>query len=553
MGGVGRIGGNMMVYETISDLIVVDCGACFPGPDEPGVDWLVPKIDYLLTRRDKLRAYLITHGHEDHIGALPHILAQLPAPVHATRFTMALIERKLGEREMSAEIAELRDGAPVELGSIAVEPLAVTHSIPGAAALAVSTPAGVLIHSGDFKLDPTPLDGRLTATERLADLGRAGVTALLSDSTNAQQPGHTSSEQCVSVSLRRLISEAPHRVLVTTFSSNVFRLQSIIDASAAAGRRVTPVGRSCRQILQLSLERGYLRAPHGIFVEPEKLGSLARGESTIIASGCQAEEYSAFASITRGQHAQVRLEPGDWAIMSARRIPGNEHTINRAVNALLRQGIEVLDDRNQTDIHASGHAYAAEQEQLIELCAPRFFIPIHGEHRHLRAHANTAAALGFEAHLIEDGQPLELTRDGRRVTAHLAAPEPAGYVCLDGTDAVPDIVTKDRRILNDVGFVSGAVVIGPDGRLAAAPEIITRGVIHVDENVDLLDAAAREVGDAVAGLALGAGEPEIQEAVRLTLRRFFRRELGRRPVILPVVITLTNGASIYSGHSGDRF
>lgn len=542
LGGLGRIGGNMMVYETADDLIVVDCGILFPTAEQPGIDYIIPDASYLFERKDKLRAYLITHAHEDHIGALPHILPSAPAPVYGTKFTLGLIEVKLADfPTVRPEMIEIRDGEPFRVGGFQVTPIPVTHSIPGSVALALDTPVGTLLHTGDFKLDPDPLDGRLTDEAALRALGDRGLLALFSDSTNAPREGHTWSEREVEVRLRELILEARNRVVLTTFSSHLHRIQTIIDASYAAGRTVIPVGRSVVQNIQMALERGFLRAPHGSLADPTYYDSLPRSHVTVIASGSQGEAASTMTRIAAGQHA-IRLDPDDLVIFSSRRIPGNELAVGAVVNNLYRLGVEVIDDHREK-VHTSGHAFAGELTRMLELTRPRYFVPIHGEYRHLVTHARLAAHAGVAPHdifVVEDGNPLELERAGGEVRVRRGEPVTAGHVFVDGKGVgdVGEIVLRDRRVLAETGMVLCVAIFDEHGALVAGPDIVTRGVVHVDANQELIARASAEVERAVSQLGRRADTAQRTEEIRLTLRRFFRRELDRRPLILPLVVVL---------------
>lgn len=536
LGGLGRIGGNMMAYETAEHLFVVDCGVNFPDPDQPGVDWVIPDTTYITSRAEKLRGYVITHAHEDHLGALPYVLPQLDAPVYGTEFTLAILSAKLEEHRVEATLRPLRDGDTFSLGDMAIEVIPVTHSIPGAVALAIHHAVGTLVHTGDFKLDPEPFDGRVTDTERLAALGETGVLALLSDSTNAERAGRTTSEREVALALEPLIATAPRRVLLTTFASNVHRLQAVIEASHRAGRKVAIVGRSMNQFVDIAYERGMLSIPHATLIPPQMVASLAPERVTIIASGCQGEEQSAFGRIAASEHGLITLSAGDRVIHSARRIPGNERLIGRALNRLMARGVEVIDERSGLCIHTSGHAYSGEQEEMLALCRPRFFVPLHGELRHMRRHAQLAAHMGAQPFVLETGLPIELALTDDGPTATIVDPVPAGEVLVDGGEPVPPIVLRDRRLLAASGMVVATVVMD-DLRVRRAPvALTTRGVVYVDENALLLERAARLAESAFDACGADASDEERQEAVRLSMRRFFRRELGRRPVIVATLV-----------------
>jgi ribonuclease J len=543
LGGLGHIGGNMMAYETAEDLIVVDCGVLFPSDEQPGIDYVIPNIDYLAERRSKLRAFVVTHGHEDHIGALAYVLPKLPAPVYATTFTRGLLELKLaGLEDCRPQLEPLPERTPLRFGALSVEAIPVTHSIPDAVALAIDTPCGVLVHTGDFKLDPTPPDGRLTDRAAFAALGQKGVTALLSDSTNAEKAGHTWGEDVVAGTLDELIANAPFRVLVTAFASNIDRLQAVIRSSERYGRKVVLVGRSMQQNVQLALEHGYLRAKPGTLVSSDDFDKVPRSRTTVVAGGSQGEPHSAMSRIATGQHGAVRLEPHDRAIFSSRRIPGHERTVGAVINNLCRQGVEVVDDR-LAHVHASGHGFNDEQREMIRLCRPRYFIPIHGEYRHLARHAALANECGVAAgntFILEDGEPLELLRFDDDVLARRGEPVPAGLVFVDGKGVgdVEQVVLRDRRALAKTGMVLCVVIFGEDGDLVAGPDITTRGVLQEERGHALVEQAADEVRASLGRLSAHADAATRAEEVRACLRRFFRRELERRPLIVPVVMTV---------------
>ncbi|MEZ0311580.1 MAG: ribonuclease J [Myxococcota bacterium] len=541
LGGLGRIGGNLMIFETPTDLVVVDCGMLFPGSEHPGVDYLVPDTTYLAQRRHKLRAYVITHGHEDHIGALTHVVTKLPAPIYATGFTLGLITMKFGDRPgaIDPELHRLRDNEPVRIGDFVIEPIAVTHSIPDAVALAITTPVGVVVMTGDFKLDEAPLDGRVTNAQRFKELGDRGVVALLSDSTNAERPGRSWSEKIVTESIHRLIDNAPNRVCLTTFSSHIHRVQAVIDASWAAGRTVIPVGRSVAQNVQMSLERGYLKAEHGALADPTNYEDLPRSHVTVIASGSQGEPMSSMTRIAAGTHGYVRLDRGDRVLWSSRQIPGNELAIATVTNNLLRAGVELIDERIDR-VHTTGHAFADELADMIGWVKPKHFIPVHGEYRHLVAHAKIAERMGVaqrNIHLIEDGQPLLLRGQDGAVAVHRDEPVPHGFVFLEGDNylEVGEVVLRDRRLLAETGIVVCVAVLNERGDLVAGPEIATRGVVHVDESADLLAAVKDEARRALAEVSENDDEV-LAEEMRVAVRRFFRRELGKKPLVVPLVM-----------------
>ena len=541
LGGLGHIGGNMMAYETHEDMILVDCGVLFPSPEHPGINYLIPDIEYVVAHRHKLRGIVITHGHEDHIGALPFVLPTLPVPVWATRFTEALLEHKLGEHpQIKPDIRALRDRQAVRLGGFTVTPLAVTHSIPDAVALAIQCPAGTVLHTGDFKIDPEPLDGRHTDTERLEALGDEGVTLLVSDSTNAEKPGHTWSEREVAEVIGKLIAEAPARVFVTTFASHMDRLQTVLDAAAASGRRVMALGRSMQQNLAMGLERGFLRGNPRQLVDLERFEQVPRDKLVIVITGSQGEERSALARLVAGRLRPAAVEPGDRVIFSSRRIPGNERAIGEVVNALFRLGAEVIGD-HQARVHSSGHGFNDEQRRMLDLCRPLFFLPVHGEYRHLVRHRELAIESGVDPGrtvVVEDGQPLKLARNGDDWTLTREPPVPAGLVFVDGKGIgdIGETVLRDRLQLAEGGVLACVLVYTREGKLIAGPYLATRGLVYLENNVPLLKRAGSQVRRDVVGLKGAVDDARINEAVRNTLRRFFKQELDRKPVILPVVV-----------------
>ncbi len=543
LGGLGRIGGNMTAIETATSLVLIDCGLLFPTTDHPGVDYILPDISYLHDRKEKLRGIVLTHAHEDHIGAIPYLFEELRVPIYGSKFTLGLVGAKLGEfPACRPELRRLADGDSVELGDLAVRAIPVTHSIPGALALAFTTPLGVLIHTGDFKLDLEPLDQRRTDEATLKRLGDEGVLALLSDSTNACRDGHTYGEAAAANALAELIAEAPFRVAVTAFSSNIFRLRSIITASEAAQRKVVLAGRSVEKNVSLAIEQGLITPAPGTLCSPEEFSRLPRSAVTIIAAGTQGEPRSTLSRIAIGHHGDIKLEPKDRVIFSSRRIPGNERPIANVVNNLYRLGLEVIDDHAR-GVHASGHAFAEELRAMLSWCRPRFFVPIHGEYRHLCHHAELAHASGVardEIFILDDGHPLDLEREGERVVARRAAPVPVGFAYVDGdrVGSTADGLLSDRRVLAETGFVACAVTFDKRGQLVARPQVHTRGLMSERESTALLDEAAVVVERALTELGPDADHESRGNEIRVVLRRFLRRELDRRPLIVPIVTTI---------------
>lgn len=545
LGGLGRIGGNCAVYETEHDLIVVDCGMLMPTDREPGVNVILPDLRYVAERRDKLRAIVLTHAHEDHIGALPYALRQFDVPLYCTRFCQALIALKLKEHpDVDAEYVLLEDNVSVRIGDFVIEPIPVTHSIPEAEALAIKTSTGVIIHTGDFKLDPTPVDGRVTGTGTFKRYGDDGVLALLSDSTNTEQRGQSWSEQLVADTLLEVIKSASQRVLVTTFASNIHRLQAVVDASHAAGRTVVPVGRSVVQYVQTAIAGGYLKAPPGSLADVSYFDLLPRHAVTILASGSQGEPLSTMARIARSEYPYVRLEAGDRVILSSRRIPGNERAIGAMVNHLWRLGVEVIDDR-WGPVHTSGHAFRQEQEAMLRWVRPQFFVPLHGEYRHLMQHAALAQECGVapgHTRVVEDGEPVLWERRGDVVTWRREADVTAGYVYVDGAGVgdVDDTVLRDRRNLGEAGVVVCNVLLDEDDQSVKTLQLKTQGLIAADQEDVLHAPVMRVIQEALDENRDRKKQMERQEVVRRALRSYYKRTLQRRPVIIVSILNNTS-------------
>jgi ribonuclease J len=546
LGGLGHIGGNMMAYETQNDLIVVDAGVLFPTHEQYGVDYVIPNISYLVQRRHKLRGYVITHGHEDHTGALPFILPRLPAPIYSTPFTELLLRNKLRDMpEQLERLKPMRDREIFELGDFKIDPLAVTHSIPDAVALAIDTPAGVVLHTGDFKIDPDPLDGRVTDLDGLREYGERGIVLLCSDSTNSEKPGHTWSEREVGQTLRDLVRRAPKRVFLTTFASHIDRIQAVLDAAAHSGRKVMAVGRGMQRALEMGMEHGFLDADPKMIVDSPAFNQIPADRLVVLASGSQGEERSAMTRLSEGQLAPIRVEPQDQVIMSSRRIPGNELAIGQVINNFYRRGAEVIGDHDAR-VHSSGHGFNDEQREMIEICKPNYFLPLHGELRHMVRHAALARKSGVadeNAFVVEDGQPLALYRqaDGSLSMRRESAVE-AGIVFVDGKGIgdVGESVLRQRQYLSEGGLIVAVGVFSGDGRRLSAVQLATRGIFE-KSSVDsvFLGRASKQVQSALDALEGPSASLEGRsEAVRSVLRRLFKREFERRPVIVPVLLDL---------------
>jgi len=532
LGGLGEIGMNLMVYEHGSEIIVVDCGMMFPDAATLGVDVIIPDMSYLFERAESVRAVFLTHGHEDHIGAIPFLVEKLKIPVYGMPLALGFVEDKLEEFGVEADLHPIQPRDVIEVGPFRVEALRVTHSIIDALGFAITTPAGTIIHTGDFKIDHTPVDAKTTDLARFAEYGERSVLALLSDSTNALVPGHCPSEKTVGSGLDRVFSSARGRIIVTTFASHIHRVQQIIDLARRHNRKVLLVGRSLVDNVETAERLGYLRFPR------EQRGAnreLAPAETVILTTGTQGEPSSALSRMAIGEHRQVEITRGDIVVISARTIPGNERAVNHVIDNLYRRGAEVVSNE-QPDVHVSGHACQEELKLMLNLTKPKFFIPIHGTLRHLIHHARLAQETGVpHGAVITNGQVVEI--DGGELRIHDER-VPNGKVFIDAeAEEVPEVVVRDRQHLAEDGFVIVVVAVDSDGRLIRDPEIITRGLVHVDESQDVLD----EVRALLSQIFTTSPPDEmrdsdlLQEKMRAALKRYFRKTMGRRPLILPVI------------------
>jgi ribonuclease J len=537
-GGLGEIGRNLLTVECGEDIVVVDCGLMFPETEMLGIDLVIPDVSWLVERRGRIRGIVLTHGHEDHIGALPYVLPQLEAPVYGTALTLGLLRNKLREHRLieSSRLHTVRPGDTVTFGSIAVEWIHTTHSVPDACALALHTPLGSIVHSGDFKVDQTPVHGEPPDLARLARLGDAGVLLLLSDSTNAEVEGMTPSESSIGPHLEEIVGGSPGRVLVATFASNISRLQQAIQAADAAGRRVLVVGRSMLRNIGVAQELGFLTANREIFVSPRQAERIEDSKLCILCTGAQGEPLSALSRIASGEHPLVATRPGDTVVLSANPIPGNEEAVHRTVNNLHRQGARIFRG-SQHGVHASGHASREELRLLLSLCRPRSFLPVHGEYRHLAAHCELATATGVPAAqvvAVDNGQSVEIDGEGIHVVGERAA---AGYVYVDGLslEDARHVVFRDRRQLAEDGLIIVQLAVERStGAVVSGPELICRGFVD-DGRGPLLEEAEARVRETIEHLAPDAGWSVWQSAVHDSLSRFLYKRTKRRPLILPLI------------------
>ena len=540
LGGLGEIGKNMTAFEYGDDIIVVDVGSIFPREDMPGVDLVIPDISYLTMNRGRVRGYLITHGHEDHIGAAPYVLREVPAPVYATRLTAALIESKLKEHKLlgSVEMNVIAPHDTVTLGVFRVEFLKVSHSIAGACALAIHTPVGVVVHTGDFKVDFTPIDGQLMDLGRFAALGNEGVLALMADSTNVERPGYTMSERKVGETFNNLFDHARGRIIIAMFASNVHRIQMVADAAYRRGRRLCLVGRSMVNVARISMQLGELRVPDGWLVGADDLDRYSDEQLVVLTTGSQGEPMSGLSRMAFSEHKKLEIRPTDMVIISATPIPGNEKSVSRVINQLVRTGADVIYEA-LAEVHVSGHARQEELKLIHALTKPKFFIPVHGEYRHLYHHANLAISMGMppENVMIPDtGTVIELTPDEMRATETV----PSGAVLIDGLGIgdVGEAVLRDRKHLAEDGLI--IVVIGLDhetGALASGPDIVSRGFVYVKENEDIMDGARATVQRVLeTRLDQVNSTGALKDAIREALSRYIYDTIRRNPMILTILV-----------------
>jgi ribonuclease J len=541
LGGLGEIGKNMMALEHGKDIIIIDAGLMFPGEGMPGVDLLIPDISYLVERQQNLRGIVITHGHEDHIGALPYILPRLPLPVYAPRFARELISVELRQRGVrtSAKLNVVTPGETITLGSLTIEFFSVCHSIPDSVGLIIRTPQGVVVHSGDFKLDHAPTVGEPTNFSQLAALGVKDVLLLLSDSTYVELSGYTPSEKLVADTLDRIISEAKGRVIVTTFASLISRVQQVLDVAVKRDRRVFITGRSMKEIVNMALKQGYLAAPAGVLCSLEELRTLPHHRVIVLSTGSQGEPTSALVRMAnRDPRSPVQIIRGDTVVISATPIPGNETLVSRTTDSLFRQGARVIYDK-LAQVHVHGHGSREELKLLLSLVKPRFFVPIHGEYRHLSLHGDLAQGMGIprdNIFVLENGDVLELGPDSGKVVDKARA----GVFYVDGstTGELDDVVLRDRKSLSRDGVAVVTVAIDSEnGKLAGRPRIMTRGVLDAGQEETLIEAGQDAVAAALNHDRRRLSEPTyIDTRVKDSLSRFFHERIHRRPIIVPVVV-----------------
>jgi ribonuclease J len=543
LGGLGEFGMNSMALRYGDDIIVIDAGMMFPEEELLGVDIVTPDFTYLEQNRAHVRALILTHGHEDHIGAVPFLLAEVNVPVYASAFTLALVERRLDEHEMldQAKLNRVRPGEKVEIGPFQIEFIHVTHSIVNAMALAITTPLGVVIFTGDFKVDPTPTDKLQFDLHTLAAYGQRGVLLLMSDSTNVDRPGHTGSERAVRPRLEHIFRRSPRRVIVSCFSSSVHRLQQILDLAAECGRKVGFLGRSMLTITEIAHDLGLLHIPDSILLRPQDIMQAPPDRVVVVVSGTQGEPMSAMARVAVDNHKSLSIEKGDTVVLSSRIIPGNEKAIYRMINHVSRRGAEVIYGSMNPPVHVSGHGSVEELNLVLNLVRPRYFIPIHGEYRQLSQHAMLAAHLrdsGLEeTFILDSGETVEIDHKGARRGESV----PVGRVCIDsGTldEVVEDVVIRDRRHLSEDGFILPIIAIDKHtGRSEGLPEIVSRGVAAEDDS-QFIEQARELVLRTLESSSMEerADWGLMKEKIRVELKRYMQRRTSRRPLIIPVIL-----------------
>ena len=543
LGGLNEIGKNLTVIEFKDDIIVVDCGLKFPDEDMFGIDIVIPDVSYLVKNAEKVRGIFLTHGHEDHIGALPYVLKNLNVPVYGTKLTLGIVETKLKEHGLlsTTELIRVKPRDIIKLKSSSVEFVKTNHSIADSVAIAVHTPLGVVLHTGDFKVDYTPTDGEVMDFARFAELGRKGVLAMMADSTNVERPGYTMSERAVGENLKKIFIGAKGRIIIATFASNIHRIQQIVEAAEMTGRKIAVSGRSMENIVQVAIELGYLTIDKDSFVSIDSINKYPNEQVTIITTGSQGEPMSALARMASSEHKKVNIIEGDTVILSATPIPGNEKLVSKVINQLFKKGAEVVYGK-LADVHVSGHACQEELKLMQALVKPKFFIPVHGEYRHLKQHAELAVDLGLSEKnfmIAENGDVIEITRDSIKKNGSVTS----GQIFVDGLGVgdVGNIVLRDRKHLSQDGILTVVVTISKEAAsVVAGPDIISRGFVYVRESEDLMD-EAKEIVKYILRDCEKKGICDwatIKPNIRDGLRSFLYEKTKRKPMILPIIMEI---------------
>ncbi|WP_294388519.1 ribonuclease J [uncultured Clostridium sp.] len=543
LGGVNEIGKNLTAIEYKNDIVVIDCGLKFPDEDMFGIDLVIPDITYLIKNKEKVSGIFLTHGHEDHIGALPYVLKQLNVPVYGTKLTLGIVETKLKEHGLlsSTELIRVKPRDVIRLNSVSVEFIKTNHSIADSVAIAVHTPLGVVLHTGDFKVDYTPIDGEAMDFARFAELGKKGVLAMMADSTNVERAGYTNSEKIVGESLTRIFGKTKGRIIIATFASNIHRIQQIIDAASVYGRKVAVSGRSMENILNVAIELGYIEVDKDTLVSIDQINKYNNDQVVIITTGSQGEPMSALSRMAASEHRKVNIVEGDTIIISATPIPGNEKLVSKVINQLFKKGAEVIYG-SQENIHVSGHACQEELKLMQTLVKPKNFIPVHGEYRHLKQHGELAIKLGLDPKNViipEVGDVIEVTRSGIKKNGSVVS----GQIFVDGLGVgdVGNIVLRDRKHLSQDGILTVVVTLSKESKtIVAGPDVISRGFVYVRESEGLMD----EAKDIVRNILLDCEEKKITDwatlksNVRDELRAYLYEKTKRKPMILPIIMEI---------------
>ena len=543
LGGVNEIGKNLTAIEYKNDIVVIDCGLKFPDEDMFGIDLVIPDITYLMKNKEKVSGIFLTHGHEDHIGALPYVLKQLNVPVYGTKLTLGIVETKLKEHGLlsSTELIRVKPRDVIRLNSVSVEFIKTNHSIADSVAIAVHTPLGVVLHTGDFKVDYTPIDGEAMDFARFAELGKKGVLAMMADSTNVEKSGYTNSEKIVGESLTRIFGKTKGRIIIATFASNIHRIQQIIDAASVYGRKVAVSGRSMENIMNVAIELGYIEVDKDTLVSIDQISKYNNDQVVIITTGSQGEPMSALSRMAASEHRKVNIVEGDTIIISATPIPGNEKLVSKVINQLFKKGAEVIYG-SQENIHVSGHACQEELKLMQTLVKPKNFIPVHGEYRHLKQHGELAIKLGLDSKNVvipEVGDIIEVTRSGIKKNGSVVS----GQIFVDGLGVgdVGNIVLRDRKHLSQDGILTVVVTLSKENKtIVAGPDIISRGFVYVRESEGLMD----EARDIVRNILLDCEEKKITDwatlksNVRDELRTYLYEKTKRKPMILPIIMEI---------------
>ena len=540
LGGLLEIGKNITVFEYEDEIIVVDCGLAFPEDDMLGVDLVIPDITYLEKNKNKIKGLIITHGHEDHIGAIPYLLKQINIPIYATRLTIGLISNKLEEHGLlrKTKLHTVKQGSTINFGKMQVEFIRSCHSIPDSVALAITTPVGIIVHTGDFKVDYTPIDDERMDLGRLAELGNKGVLALMSDSTNAERKGYTMSESTVGDVFEKLFLNCTKRIVVATFASNVHRVQQIVNSSVKYGRKIAVCGRSMINMINTAIELGYIQVPKNVFIDIDMINNYTDDQLVIITTGSQGEAMSALTRMAAGDHKKVEITPNDLVIISATPIPGNEKFVSKVIDDLMKIGAEVVYSALE-DVHVSGHACQEEQKLILSLVRPKFFLPVHGEYRQLIAHIETAKKVGIDAKntfILTNGRVMELTQNEARLTGTV----PSGRILVDGLGVgdVGNIVLRDRQHLSQDGLIVIVLTMDGEGEVVAGPDVISRGFVYVRESENLMDDVKKVIREEIAKCE----EKHIKEwsviksTLKDSLRDYIYQKTKRNPMILPIIM-----------------